>query len=85
MFNKLYKLYRLPSLTVSSKQKNKIFLLKDLRQYKFEYINVINQIIGKNWPLGNKKIAFNNLKLINILKYLMIYIFYFNLFCIIIY
>lgn len=74
----MYKLYKSPILTTNDKQKNKIFLLKDMRQYKFEYINVINHMIGKNWPLGNRSISFNNLKIIKIFKYLFFFIFFYN-------
>lgn len=79
MFNKIYKLYKSPTLTTTDKQKNKIFLLKDMKQYKFEYINVINCMLGKNWPLNNKKISFNNLKLLKLFRY----VFYLSLYYII--
>lgn len=53
------------------KQKNRIFLSKDLRQYRFEYFKIINYMIGKNWPLGNKSIDIQNLKIIRLFKILL--------------
>lgn len=85
MFNKIYKLLKSPITPTHIKKNYKIFLLKDMKQYKFEYIGVINYITGKNWPLGDKKISFNNLKLIKIFKFLFTLIFYYNLYFIIVY
>lgn len=82
MFNKLFKLFKTPMMPTSVKQQNKIFLLKDIRQYKLEYINTINYMVGKNWPLGNKKIAFNNLKSIKIFKFIFHLFFLFFLYSI---
>ena len=78
----MFKLFKTPIMPTSVKQKNKIFLLKDMRQYNFEYINTINYMVGKNWPLGNKKISFNNLKLIKIFKFLSHILFLFFLYSI---
>ena len=85
MFNKIFKLLKSPILPTYIKKDYKIFLLKDTKQNKFEYINVMNCIIWNSWPLGNKKISFNNLKLIKVLKFLFMIFFYYYLFLIIIY
>lgn len=82
MFNKLFKLFKTPIMPTSIKQQNKVFLLKDIRQYKLEYINTINYMVGKNWPLGNKKISFNNLKSIKIFKFIFHIFFIFFLYSI---
>lgn len=71
-------------MSTSNKQNIGIFLLKDMKQYKLDYFNTINYMVGKNWPLGNKKILFNNLKLIKIFKYFFHTIFIYKLYLILI-
>ena len=71
MFNKIFKFLKNPTLKPTTKQKNRVFLAKDLRQYRIEYFHVINYIVGRNWPLGNKSIDLENLKLVKIFKLLL--------------
>ena len=68
MFNKIFKFLKKSSISPSNKQKNRIFLAKDLKQYKIEYLNIINYTISKNWPLGNKLIDLESLLIIKLLK-----------------
>ena len=72
MFGYLFKFFKNPVLNSSSKQKIRIFLKKDLRQYRIEYFNLINHMVSKNWPLGNKSIDVENLKLLKLLKFFLI-------------
>ena len=81
MFNLIYKFLKKPIMPTSLKQKNRIFLSKDLRQYRIEYFKIISYMISKNWPLGNKSIDIENLKIIKITKaifgfFVVYYIFY---------
>lgn len=85
MFNKIFKFLKNPNLLPSEKQKIRIFLGKDLRQYRIEYFNIINHMVGKNWTLGNKSLNFNNLKLIKIFKILLQFILIYYIFFIILY
>ena len=84
MFNKIFKFLKNPIMSPSLKQKTRIFLAKDLRQYRVEYFNIINHMVGKNWVLGNKSIDFNSMKLIKIFKFFFqLIILYFIIFIII--
>lgn len=85
MFNKIFKFLKNPNLLPSEKQKIRIFLGKDLRQYRIEYFNIINHMVGKSWTLGNKSLNFNNLKLIKIFKILLQFILIYYIFFIILY
>lgn len=51
------------------KKKINIFLSKDLRQYRIDYLNIINIQIGKNWVLGNKTLDYNSMKILKIFKF----------------
>lgn len=57
------------------KKKINIFLAKDLRQYRIDYINVINIQIGKNWILGNKTLDYNSMKILKIFKFILNFFF----------
>ena len=83
MFNKIFKFLKKSSISPANKQKNRIFLAKDLKQYKIEYLNVINYIISKNWPLGNRLIDFENLLIIKLLKIILLFLFFLFIFFII--
>jgi hypothetical protein len=48
VFNKIFKFLKNPTLSPTLKQKNRIFLAKDLRQYRIEYFNIINHMVGRN-------------------------------------
>lgn len=51
------------------KKKINIFLGKDLRQYRIDYLNIINIQIGKNWILGNKILDYSSMKILKIFKF----------------
>lgn len=82
MFNKIFKFLKKSTVSPSNKQKSRIFLAKDLRQYRVEYFNVINYMVGKNFPLGNKSIDFENLKLIKLIRMLVQLILFYYLYII---
>jgi hypothetical protein len=70
MFNILYKFYKSPIHSANEKKKYNIFLVKDIYQHQSEYKNIINLITSLNFPLKNKSISLNNLKLFKVLKFL---------------
>ena len=75
------KFLKKPLLSPFTKQKIRIFLAKDLRQYKIEYFNTINYMLGKNWPIVNKIINNENLYLIKIFRIIIqIIILYYSVF-----
>ena len=70
MFNILYKFYKSPIHSANEKKKYNIFLIKDVFQHQSEYKNTINLITSLNFPLQNKSISLNNLKLIKVFKFI---------------
>ena len=68
MFNKIYKFLKLNVMSPSLKQKCRIFLAKDLRQYKLEYRELMSHMVGNNWILGNKSIDIEHLVLKKFIK-----------------
>ena len=78
MFNKIYKFLKLNIMSPSTKQKCRIFLAKDLRQYRLEYRDLMSHMIGNNWILGNKTIDVEHLTMKKFLK--IIYLFFLFIF-----
>lgn len=68
MFNKIYKFLKLNVMSPYIKQKCRIFIAKDLRQYKLEYRELMSHMVGNNWVLGNKTIDVEHLVLKKFLK-----------------
>ena len=58
MFNKIYKFLKVNTMSPSIKQDTRVWLAKDLRQYRLEYRSIISHMIGNNWILGNNFSAF---------------------------
>lgn len=85
MFNKLYKLLKIKSHSTNEKKKYNLFLVKDLKQYKLEYITILNYMLGLKWVLGDKKISFKSYKLRKLLYYIFWFFFYIYLFLFLIY
>lgn len=83
MFNKIFKFLKNPILSTNKKQKIRIFLRKDLKQYKVEYLDIITSMVGKAWSLGNKSIDVKTLKLIKTFKLVFQVIFLYYVFFII--
>lgn len=70
MFNLIYKFLKKPIFTPSKKGKLNLFLAKDLRQYRIEYFKVINYLDGKRFPLANKSIDYERLKIKKLASFL---------------
>jgi hypothetical protein len=74
MFNKIYKFLKLNVMSPSRKQKCRIFLAKDLRQYRLEYRELMSHMIGNNWVLGNKSIDIEHLTLKKFLRVIVLFL-----------
>lgn len=74
MFNKIYKFLKTNILLPNIKQKYRIWLAKDLKQYKREYRNLLSHFISNNWILGNKVIDIEQFKLKRFSKLIVIII-----------
>lgn len=85
MFTRIYKLYKSPINSASMKKKYNLFLTKEMQQYKIDYANTLNYIVGLNWPLGDKKVLFKNTKLKAFLYQLLWVFFYIYLIIFLIY
>lgn len=53
-----------------TKNKCRIWLAKDIRQYRIEYFNVIATTMGKNWPWGTKRYDYEYVQLKKITRIL---------------
>jgi len=72
MFNRIYKFLKLNVMSPSIKQKCRIFLAKDLRQYRLEYRELMSHMVGNNWVLSNKSIDIEHLVLKKFIKIIII-------------
>lgn len=79
MFNILYKFFKLPTYYANDIKKYNIYLVKDINKNANEYKNMINLLISYNFPLQNKSINIDGLKLKNIFRFIFWIIFYFFL------
>jgi len=46
-----------------TKNKCRVWLAKDIRQYRIDYFNVIATSMGRNWPWGVKKYDYDFIQL----------------------
>lgn len=74
MFNKIYKFLKLNIMSPSKKQECRVFLAKDLRQYRLEYRELMSHMIGSNWVLGNKTIDIEHLSLRRVFRLIIIFL-----------
>lgn len=83
MFLLILNLLKKNLVSPNLKKKINLFLSKDLRQYKIDYLNIINIQISKNWILGNKKLDYSSMKILKIIKiifFILITVFFFIFF-----
>ena len=63
MFNLVYSFLKKSCMSPYKKQKCRIWLAKDTRQYSREYRGMMSHMAGNNWALGDKIIDVDTLAL----------------------
>lgn len=66
-----------------TKNKCRIWLAKDIRQYRIDYFNVIATTMGRNWPWGTKRYEYEFFQLKKSMRLLLHGFFFFCFFYVI--